>query len=303
MARLGDRDPASDAEERRARVLLDPLPHDAAQPPWVDPEEQAFPVPLFVVAVCTRSAEWAGRLEERLGLESVLQDPRQILLGDYFDTLEGLALRDRQIEEFAAHAEALQARIRVTDERIASLELHARNLEELRADQSADLAAWRTCAATLEAGVVEHEEFYRQLSSHARALEEWTGGLQRHAQHLEQVVSQLRAHVINLEQRLQERCERVASLEAHASHLEPTVSGLRGHAENLEAALERRDERIVELETHAQNLERVLAERSRDFEAELAELTTRRDALQADLDEFHSSSWLNRPWRRRLESE
>jgi SAM-dependent methyltransferase len=315
MARLDESGSPPAGSERHLRVVLDPLAHDATPAPWVAPEEPGFPTPLFLLAFCTRSERVARWFDRRVGAESVLQDRFQRTLGSYLDTLEALQSRDRQIEEFAAHAQRLLARLAEHEERILGLEGHAHNLEEI-------VPGLRAHAQNLEARVRERDERLIGLEAHAHNLEahlprlrehtenleallrtrdERVSGLEVHASNLDEFVSHLREHAANLEVALRARDERVSGLEVHAGNLDEFVSHLREHAANLEVALRARDERAAELESYANDLAEEasqaraeagrLGARCADLEARSERLMDKLGRLERTLQHIRSSFW------------
>jgi SAM-dependent methyltransferase len=227
---------------RRLRALRRAAPGAQAPcAPWADPADARLPVPLFLLAVCSRSRAGAERIARRLGGESLLHDPAQSLLGHYLGSLEGLQGRDRQIAEFAAHARNLE---RLRDEsraRVASLEQHCDNLERAVKRWEAQALALGEHAGNLEERLREREERVAGLEAHA-------GNLERLREEREAYLAELERHARGLE-------ERVAGLEAHAANLESHRDGLRAHAENVEARVRALEAELARGATRAAELE------------------------------------------------
>jgi SAM-dependent methyltransferase/ABC-type transporter Mla subunit MlaD len=233
MVRLLDGKPPEKGP-RHPCVLLDPLASEEGAAPWVEPGEQGFPTPLFLVAACAVRTRAARRLERRIGRESLLHDPCQHMIASYLDALHGLQHRDRQIEELAKHARALMDRVSEKEARIEDLATHAQNLDEILS------------------GLRKHEENLKEL---LRSRDEHVAGLTHHTQNLEQFLPGLRQHAENLEALLRSREEQVAGLELHGRNLEQLAQGYLAHAQNLEQLA---DGYLA----HARNLEVVLSART-----------------------------------------
>jgi SAM-dependent methyltransferase len=298
LARLDASGAAPGVGVRGVGALRDPLAARAARtpPPWVDPAQDAWPTPLFLVAVCARDAAVARRLRRELSETSVLHDPTQWLLGHYLGALEGLAARDREIGSFAEHARDLQSLLAERDERVGKLEHHARNLEALRAERDELLEGARAHARNLEERMRAHEARVADLEDHAGNLEARAAGLEEHAHGLEDLLGQrdarvagVEAHARNLEDLLGQRDARLAGIEAHAHNLEELAEGLRRHAADLEQRLAERDAQLRGAETHARNLE-----------ASLRVLEEGRAALAGELERLRASAWYRALQRLRL---
>jgi SAM-dependent methyltransferase len=268
IARLDERGEVPDATERRPRVMLDPLAH-AEQAPWTATGERGFPTPLFVLAACSLSDTGARRLDERLDDESILHDPLQSVVGSYLGALRGLQDRDQQIEEFASHGAALMARLARAEDRVAELELHARNLEKLLAERETDLAGVRAHSANLE------EAGQSQLA-HAHNLEKLLA-------ERETDLAGMRAHSANLEEQFARQERQVEALGGQVQSLEEAGQSHLAHAHNLERLLHERDAHMRELGIHAQNLEK-LVEELRAHAANLTELATGQEEHRRNLE-------------------
>jgi SAM-dependent methyltransferase len=182
---------------RKLQVLPDPLATGAAvrrSPPWVDPTEDLFPTPLFLVAVCARDAAGSRRMRRSLPAQSVLHDPAQWLLGHYLAALGDVVARDREVECFAAHARDLQVLVAEREERVGKLEHHARNLETL---------------------LREREERVAGLEAHARDLDQLSTGVQAHARNLEALLRERDEHLAGVELRGRDLACELAALRAN----------------------------------------------------------------------------------------
>jgi SAM-dependent methyltransferase len=298
LARLDASGAPSGVGVRGVGALRDPLAARAARtpPPWVDPAQDAWPTPLFLVAVCARDAAVARRLRRELSETSVLHDPTQWLLGHYLGALEGLAARDREIGSFAEHARDLQSLLAERDELLEGARAHARNLEERMRAHEARVAGLEEHAHGLEDRLREREAHLAGVEAHAHNLEDLLG--QRDAR-----VAGVEAHARNLEDLLGQRDARLAGVEAHARNLEELAENLRRHAANLEQLLGERDARLQGLEAHAQNVEALRShaeERSLGLEASLRVLEEGHAALAGELERLRASAWYRALQRLRL---
>ena len=237
LAQLDEAGEAPDARSRRVQVVALAADPDVPRAPWVDPASAAFPTPLYLVALCARSAASLQRYARRVGVDNVLHDREQRLIGEHFQMAEMLARRDGEIGAHAAHARNVEALARRAEERAAALEKHVANLERMLAERASRIAS-------LEEHVVNSERIVGERSSRVAALE---------------------GHVANVESVLAERTTRVGGLEDHVANLEAIieerrtrVQGLEAHVEGLDALLGQRETRIEGLEKHAQNLEVLL---------------------------------------------
>jgi SAM-dependent methyltransferase len=289
LAQLDAAGEASDARSRRVQVVALAADPDVPRAPWVDPASAGFPTPLYLVALCARSAASLQRYARRVGVDNVLHDREQRLIGEHFQMAETLAQRDGEIEAHAAHAGNVEALARRAEERVAALEKHVANLESRAAGRTtrierleqhvanveAEARASQTHAANLERMLAERESRVGALEGHVANVEAEARASQTHAANLERMLAEresrvgaLEGHVANLERMLAERESRVGALEGHVANLESVVAertarvgGLQDHAANLEAIIEERRTRVQGLEAHAEGLEALLGQR------------------------------------------
>jgi SAM-dependent methyltransferase len=272
LAQLDAAGEASDARSRRVQVVALAADPDVPRAPWVDPASAGFPTPLYLVALCARSAASLQRYARRVGVDNVLHDREQRLIGEHFQMAETLAQRDGEIEAHAAHAGNVEALARRAEERVAALEKHVANLESRAAGRTTRIERLEQHVANVEAEarasqthVANLERMLAERASRVGALEEHAANLERMLAERASRVGALEEHVANLESAVAERTARVGGLQDHAANLEAIieerrtrVQGLEAHAEGLEALLGQRETRVDSLEKHAQNLEVLL---------------------------------------------
>ncbi len=296
LAQLDEAGEAPAARSRRVQVVALAADPDAPRAPWVDPASAAFPTPLYLVALCARSATTLQRYTRRVGVENVLHDREQRLIGEHFEMAEALARRGREIEAHAAHARNVEALARRAGDRIAALEKHAANLESRAAERTSRIELLEQHIANVEEEARASQTHAANLAERATRIDEELAGLKAHLVNLEAIleerrarVQSLEAHVEGLEAILEERRTRVRGLEAHVEGLEAIleerrtrVQSLEAHVEGLAALLGQREARVGGLEEHAQNLE-VLLRRAEEREAALGERLELAGAQALDL--------------------
>ena len=284
LAQLDEAGEAPDARSRRVQVVAMAADPDVPRAPWVDPASAGFPTPLYLVALCARSAASLQRYSRRVGVDNVLHDREQRLIGEHFQMAETLARRDREIEAHAAHTRNVEALARRAEERVVALEKHIVNLERMLAERASRDTALEEHVTNVESVVAERT---------ARV-----GGLEDHVANLAAIIEERRTRVHGLE-------AHVEGLEALLGQRETRVEGLGKHAQNLEVLLRRAEERGATLDerlregderlalAHAQTLDLRAA-----LEQERAALAAARERISA----LRATRWFRLgQWLRRIE--
>jgi SAM-dependent methyltransferase len=286
IARLDDcGHPAGTRERRLFTQKMGVAPSDSApRAPWIDPEAEALPAPLYLIAVCAQQKQSIDRVCSRLGTDQILNDRTQWLLGAHLHVLKSAEATAREAEAHALHASNLEARCREREARVEALEKHATNLEhdlDLRLDRIRGLEA-------------DQENLSRIIEEGS----EQVAGLENHAENLAQIaegsrarVAELETHAESLSREAEQRRERITDLETHAESLSceveqrrERITDLEAHAENLERDLARHRERIANLEVHAENLTRMLEAESQHA----SNLASQLSAHGSDLSELRA---------------
>jgi len=257
MAALDDHGHPPSTPSRQVRVLQIPPALKAAtagapQAPWASPEDPDLPAPLFFVAVCGRQEGAGPRLVRALGGESILHDPRQMVLGHALAMGAAVVARDEEISHQDQNARALRA------ERDEAAK-HARNLWRELEERTHQLQNLEMLTGEIRGRVGLLEKHSENLASLLESERERVASLEAHAGNLERALAENVRHGENLASLLESERERVASLEAHAGNLE------RALADNARQETERR---------------RILAEQSHRLQA----LAQERQALVRELD-------------------
>ncbi|MBW2230891.1 MAG: methyltransferase domain-containing protein [Deltaproteobacteria bacterium] len=284
----------------------------ALSAPWVGRDDEAPPVPMYLLAVCARQKKPFERALSKIGGDRLLHDPRQRLLGSHLDSQASLVMRDQEIDSQARHARNLEAalasrtagleahirdldrEVEFRDERIEGLKGHLSNLESELRERDLRVDGLEDHARNLGAELAERNDRVEHLETHAHQLDVELGKRDERVKCLE-------GHQANLEGELREHLERVAGLEAHVRNLEPELGVRAARVEALEEHIRNLDHLLDEARSHASNTEAIAAERLSQLSAiesesarsreELAREKERAEASEAALAEIRSTPW------------